>query len=176
MNWRWLILDFIPPEFELNRTQRREIKSHVIRFQGGTWRLMLCIFTFSAISLVLLLTLSTILVSGSLSQNEILAYLILMSVAPACIFYILIIVLYRPAILRALDFYMHLLGRCGQCGYDLRVLEADDPGSANCPECGYQRIPTVEELRHSTCRACGYDLKGLPDSSKLCPECGAKRL
>ena len=176
MNWRWLILDFIPPEFELNRDQRGEAKAHIARFQGGNWRLLLCFVTFTVFQAFLPITFVTVLVSGYRSPIGVVSLGLLTTFAPVCIFYLFAIVLHRPHVLRALDLYMHLQGRCGKCGYELRILEEDDPGSVNCPECGNPRVPSSEQLRHSTCRVCGYDLKGLPDSSTLCPDCGTKRL
>lgn len=176
MNWRWLLLDFIPPEFELNRDQRREAKSHTARFQGGNLWLFLCYLTYCVIQISLIFTFVITLASGYRSTIGIVSLCLLITFAPVGIFFLLVIVLYRPLVLRALDLFMHLQGRCGKCGFDLRVLEDGDPGSFNCPECGNPRIPHSEVLRHSTCRVCGYNLKGLPDSSTLCPDCGTKRL
>lgn len=176
MNWRWLIFDFIPPEFELNRDQRREVRSYIAFSHSDSLWILLCLFTYFLFQFFLLYTFVTILVSGNRSPIGIVSFGLLTTFGPFCLFYTFMFVLHRPRVLRALDLYMHLQGRCEKCGYDLRILEDDDPESANCPECGHPRDLTSQKLRHSTCRACGYDLKGLPDSSTLCPECGNKRL
>jgi len=169
MNWRWLILDFIPPEFELTRAQRRHVRTcarhlphaKLIFASKLLFSAIVEIFWFYAIVAILIS-----IVLGILPRLYIVATFAVL-IAGWLIWIGLMAAFYRPFVLRALELYLH--DRCGACDYDLSGL---DETILMCPECGRARHIVSPVTLCSTCSACGYFLTGLPYEITCCPECG----
>lgn len=166
MNWRWLILDFIPTEFELTRAQRRHVRGFSIILPRARLIFASCtLFSFVPASVLHCGGLLSI-ARGSLPSSFIL-FVLAGPIAAYFIWIGLMVAFYRPFVLRALELYLR--DCCGKCGYDLNGL---DETILKCPECGQSRRIVPPDTQCVKCYDCGFVLTGLPDEITFCPKCG----
>ena len=166
MNWRWLIFNFIPPEFELTRAQRRHVRACARQLPGAVLIVVLCSLYLAVVGGVLPFAI-IILTGGGILPRSYILYAIALQIASWLIFIGLLAAFYRPFVLRALELYLR--DCCGKCGYDLSGL---DETILKCPECGQSRRIVPPDTQCSKCYDCGFVLTGLPDEITFCPKCG----
>ncbi|MCZ6834856.1 MAG: hypothetical protein O7G85_03705 [Planctomycetota bacterium] len=138
MNWRWLIYDYIPPEQNLSRGERRAVRKQVnaeARKMQRQSRILTWPFSF-------------ILVAGVVLGIRFLIYFFISQRYPVGLVYLftfpiivyLILALlwryrYEKCTFRVLNQRGHPI--CLHCGYLLQGQPDDQPpDQARCPECG----------------------------------------
>ena len=166
MNWRWLFINFIPPEFNLTRAQRRHVRSCTLQLPRAGLIFFSCLLFSFVPGIALFYAILLLIAHSSLPP----LFILLASAVQIAAYFFwigLMAAFYRPLVLRALELYLSDL--CGKCGYDMTGL---DETILSCPECGQARRIVPPDAQCSICNSCSCDLTGLPDEIRLCPECG----
>ncbi len=146
MNWRWLLLDYVPPELALTPEQRKAVTKRMYQLRHFSRRIMWVLFGFGPLAGLTLPYLSfrvldswlpTVGLPGGWSR-------LIAAIAPLLVFAIayefLLARLYVGPMRQALREAGHDI--CLSCGYWLRGLDEDIP---RCPECGTLREPLPEQ-------------------------------
>ena len=150
MKWRWLVFDYVDPQLNLSRAERRRVRRIV-------WNARNMPELHSLQRSRLWFTKET-----SFRWNDLMIALI-----PAAVSMVVILPLFFwkpgpgwsivPAILLQITASWILLALVGRFNWKPRVYIA------------------LRQLGYDVCRRCGYWLRGLSDAEDRCPECGHAR-
>ena len=150
MKWRWLVFDYVDPQLNLSRAERRRVRRIV-------WNARNMPELHSLQRSRLWFTKET-----SFRWNDLMIALI-----PAAVSMVVILPLFFwkpgpgwsivPAILLQITASWILLALVGRFNWKPRVYIA------------------LRQLGYDVCRRCGYWLRGLSDAKDRCPECGQPR-
>jgi hypothetical protein len=139
VNWRWLILDYVPPELALTHAQRREAtrRMYTIRWRFPAFRWVLVLLTIIGVAIPGI---------GGRMLGEFLFRVGLpefwagaLGVGPALLLHVgLMLLIFSLVYVRPMRRALREMGYdvCVRCGYWLRGL---DNTVVQCPECGAAR-------------------------------------